>query len=116
MLDYNGRRFNFRDDQYNVMYRDATKAEFGSLDVKVHSGTGLDPNWSIVRQNIAQRLTQFRGVADFGLTPESTKDIAVGTVETLERQGNVPIADLMLAQKGLIETDEPEFLRIAIQS
>lgn len=94
MVDYRNQRFNFREDQRNVMYRDATKASMGPLDVKVHNAAPFDASafqaaWGVVYQ----ALTQYRGVTDFGLTPDTTKDIAVGTVERITQQGNIPIAE-----------------------
>ena len=90
--DYRGQRFNFREDQFNVMYRDAATA-LGDLNIQMLNGTGLDPGWSVAFGAVQDALTQYRGVADFGLTEESSKNIAVGTAERIERQGNIPLED-----------------------
>lgn len=92
--DYRRQRFNFREDQYNVMYRDMTKTEFGNLEVEVKSGSGLDATgWNLAFQACQAALTQYRPAVDLGLTPESSKNIAGVTIEQLVQQGNVPIAD-----------------------
>lgn len=91
LVDYRNKRFEFRDDQFNVMFRDNSKAEFGPLDVQQINGTGLDPAFSQIYQITQAALTQYRGVTDFGFTPESSKNIAVGTVEQLTAQGEIPV-------------------------
>lgn len=93
VTDYRGKRFEFRDDQFNVMYRDASKQQFGDLGVESVNATGVDQAWASVRESIQQRLTQYRGITDFGLTPDSSKDIAVGTVERLTQQQNIGIEE-----------------------
>lgn len=94
MMDGNGQRFTFRDDQSNVMFRDATKASMGSLEVNVHQGSGLDaPGWQLAWNAVQDKLTRYRGVTDYGITPDSTKNIAVGTVERLTQQGNIPVEE-----------------------
>ena len=91
--DWQGNRFNFREDQFNVIFRDWTKAGMGQ-DIDVKNASGLDwQGWQVTRQAIQQKLTQYRGVADFGITPDNTKQIAVGTVERLTQQGNIPIEE-----------------------
>lgn len=89
--DYKGQRFNFREDQFNVMYRDNSVA-MGPSDVRLHSGTGLDPAWSLVFGISQAALTQYRGVTDLGLTQESTKNIAASTVAQLNQMGEIPTA------------------------
>jgi len=43
--------------------------------------------------NITQAsLTMYRGVTDLGLTPDSSKDIPVGTIDTMVQQGNIQVA------------------------
>lgn len=91
--DYRGRRFEGRDDQFNWIFRDLSKASMGPLNIESINSTGLDPSWPVVRNSIQQRLTQYRGIADFGLTPDSSKNIAVGTVERLTQQQNIGIEE-----------------------
>jgi len=94
IVDYRNQRYNFREDQFNVMYRDQSKATMGPLDVQVLTAPGPDAGgWNSAYSAVQQKLTQYRGVADFGLTPDSSKDLAVGTVERLTQQGNIPIAE-----------------------
>ena len=90
--DYAGERFEKRDDQHDHAFRDMTKAEWGPLTVEHINATGVDPNYALVRNNVNQRLVQYRPVADFGLTVESSKDIAVGTVERLTQQAELATA------------------------
>lgn len=89
--DAQGFRFEFRDDQYNVMYRDAAQTEFGPLDVQQVSGIGLDPAFGLVSQLIDNKLTRYRGVQDFDLTPQNSKDIAASTVAQLTQLADVQI-------------------------
>jgi hypothetical protein len=94
LYDYRGERFTFRDDQYNHIYRDMSKAEYGSLQVESLNSTGLDtPGWSAAWNAVQDKLTRYRGVTDYGLTPDASKNIAVGTVERLTQQGNIPIEE-----------------------
>jgi hypothetical protein len=90
LVDYRNQRFEFRDDQFNVMFTDNSKADMGPLDVQLINGTGLDPAFAQVFGITQQALTQYRGVADFGFTPESSKDIAASTVQQLTAQGEIP--------------------------
>jgi hypothetical protein len=91
IVDYRGQRFMFRDDQFNVMFRDAAKGEMGDLNVQPINATGLDPQWSTAFGAVQQALTQYRGVADIGLTPDNSKNIAASTVEQLTAQGEIPV-------------------------
>jgi hypothetical protein len=94
ITDYRGGRFNFRDDQFNVMYRDASKATMGPLDVRIHNAAALDTaSWQAAFGVAQQALTAYRGKEDYGLTPDATKNIAVGTVERLTQQANIPIEE-----------------------
>jgi hypothetical protein len=84
-----GKRFMFREDQFNVMFRDGSQAF--QTEVRPHSGAGLDPNFSEVFNITQQALTQNRPKLDLGLTQESSKNIPVGTVAQLEREASIPI-------------------------
>lgn len=96
-VDRNGARFTFRDDQRNVIYRDANKmSQDGRPAVQAHNSTGLDTSgWQLAFQAAQQALTQYRPGADFGLTPESSKDIPVGTLQQIQQVGNIPISDFI---------------------
>lgn len=90
LQDHRGRRWAFREDQFNVMYRDASQA-YGA-EVKVHQGMGLDPMFPVAFEMTQAALTQYRGVEDMGLTPDNSKNIAASTVQQLTALGNVPMA------------------------
>jgi len=80
---------------YQRLKADALVAEanFGG-EIRIHAAPSFDAaGWSVAFNATQAALLQYRPKVDFGLTPESTKDIPVGTVEALERQGSVPIAD-----------------------
>ena len=89
-----GQRFECRDDDENIMFRDETKMEFGRSEVRLHQGVGLDwQGWQVAKNAVQNALTRYRGVTDYGLTPDTSKNIAVGTVERLTQQGNIPVAE-----------------------
>jgi hypothetical protein len=89
--DYKGRRFNFREDQFNVMYRDGSQ-NFGPMNVELLNGDGLDGQFMNVYNITNSALTQYRGVTDLGITPESSKNIAASTVAQLNQMGEIPVA------------------------
>lgn len=89
--DADGLRFEFRDNQHNVMFRDMRMTEYGPLQVEQVAGIGLDPAATAVYQVIQGKLIQYRGIADFGLSPEDSKNIPVGTVQTIEKQADIPL-------------------------
>jgi hypothetical protein len=90
--DAQGRRFQFREDQSNVMFRDASVSQQWDTQVDMKNGTGLDPGWSIAFQATQAALTQFSAKADFGPAEENTRDIAVGTTQTLVKEAEIPTA------------------------
>lgn len=90
IVDFRNRRWEGRDDQFNMMFRDESKAAMGNLQVDRLNGTGVDPAFSTVFGIVQQALTQYRGVADLGLTPDNSKNIAASTVEQLTAQGEIP--------------------------
>jgi len=87
LTDLAGQPYQFRDDQLNIIQRD----EMQQNQVQNINNTGLDPMWPTVFQVIQQALTQYRGVTDLGLTPESSKDIAGVTLAQLNRMGKIQI-------------------------
>jgi hypothetical protein len=91
LTDYRGQRFKFREDQFNVMYRDDSLG-MGNLTPTLINGTGLDPQWPIAFNAVQAALTQYRGVTDLGLSPENTKNIAASTVAQLNQLGEIPTA------------------------
>lgn len=90
ITDAKGKRFRFKEDQHNIMYRDANSQ--GPLNVESVDGTGLDPGWQVAFNATQAALTQFRSVADFGPSDERTRDIAVGTTNQIVRQAETPTA------------------------
>lgn len=90
ITDAKGKRFRFREDQFNVMYRDTSTPR--DLRVEGVDGTGLDPGWQVAFNATQQALMQFRSSADFGTSEERTRDIPVGTTQQLVRQAETPTA------------------------
>lgn len=95
IYDAQGRRYEFRDDQHNVMYRDATAANMGPLGIEQINGAGLDPEFGLIYDLTQAALTQYRGIADLGLTAENSKNIAASTVSQLTQMGEVPLEDFV---------------------
>jgi len=91
--DFRRKRFEFREDQQNIMFRDMTKAKYGPLEVQNVNATGLDPNWGQVRQTINTNLNRFVPKGDIGTLEGEAKDIPVGTMEIRERQGEMANED-----------------------
>lgn len=91
IYNWKGDRFGFRDDDYNVMYRDTSSSY--PVNVERIEGTSLDPGWSIVRGRIDSVLTRYRPQLDIGPAEESTRDIAVGTIERITKEAEVSTAD-----------------------
>lgn len=91
--DFEGNRFNFLPHQRNVMFRD--NSQTFTSPVQVHSGESLDQMWPIVNSVLQEKLVRYRPVADFGLTEDSSKNIPVGTVQAIQKQANVPIAEFI---------------------
>jgi hypothetical protein len=87
--DQDENRFAFKDDDW-IMIRNQTAANAPfDLSVRTHDAIGLDPQFMNVYQMNRQKLLSTRPKADFGITEESSKDIPVGTVQTLERQAEI---------------------------
>jgi hypothetical protein len=91
MNDTKGKRFRWKENQENIIIKDMTQARFGALTIEQLNGTGLDPMFPIVYNVILQSLVSYRGIADLGLTPENTKNIAASTVAQLSNMGEVPL-------------------------
>jgi len=86
-----GERFEFRDDQYNVYVYDPADASHPEPEIKITQGAALDSAWPGYWQSVQQVLLGHRAKVDFGLTPERSKNIAAETIQTIERQGNIPL-------------------------
>jgi hypothetical protein len=90
VFDTKGQRFEFRDDQYNVILLD-NSINGPPPKVEVVEGASLDPAWPNAWKAINEVLLGQQGTNDFGLTPDSSKDIAASTVAQLNRMGNIPL-------------------------
>ena len=89
----NGERFAFRDDHFNVIYRDQSAAEFGPLNIDVINATGVDPEFAQVWGVVNGALTQYRGVTDFGPVDASTLSQTSGVaLQQREAIGEIPVA------------------------
>lgn len=89
--DFQGNRFEFRDDQFNIMYY---RDEFAPNGVQMLQGSTLDPSWQGVWGNLRDILLSHQGISDLGLTESSSKDIAARTVEQLNQMGEIPVEHL----------------------
>lgn len=85
MVDFRGQRFEFRDDQFNVMFRDGSTNSMGPQAVELKNGTGLDPAFNVAFGVVQQALTSYRGIDDLGITEENSKNIAASTVAQLDK-------------------------------
>ena len=99
LYDAEGHRFEMTDGQDNVAFADQSDLQGPEPMVQAVPISSLDPAWGVYMNALSTALTQFRGITDFGLTPESTKDIPVGTAQALERQGEIPVAEFMKREK-----------------
>jgi hypothetical protein len=88
--DYKNERWEGRDDQFNMMYRDATA--MGPLDVQMLNGTGVDPNFGLVRSGIQQRLTAYRGISDVGMVSEADTSQSGVAIAQRNQIGEIPSA------------------------
>jgi len=93
--DYRRKRFEFREDQQNLMFRDMTKAKYGPLEVQNINGTGLDPAWGGVRSVVSQNLTRYVPKSDIGLVPGEAHDIPVGTTQLVQEQAETSTKDFI---------------------
>jgi hypothetical protein len=91
ITNHKGKRFRFRDDDYNVMFRDMTKSEFGPLNVEKLDGTGLDPSWPITFNANYSALTQYRGITDFGPNSESLNQQSGAALQERAAVSEVPL-------------------------
>lgn len=93
--DFRRKRFEMRNDQQNIAFRDHTKSKYGELKIEQFSTVGLDPNWGAVRQVVNTNLTRYVPKGDIGLTEGDSKNIPVGTVELVQQQGEVATNDFI---------------------
>lgn len=88
--DYKKERWEGRDDQFNMMFRDATA--MGPIDVQMLNGTGVDPNFGLVRSGIQQRLTAYRGISDVGMVNEADTGQSGVAIAQRNQIGEIPSA------------------------
>jgi len=81
--DYRGNRFEFREDQFNVMYRNMASQQdlTGPLSVESINASAVDSNGAQVFQIVQDALTRYAPKFDIGPADNNTRDIAVGTIE-----------------------------------
>lgn len=92
IYDYRGQRYEYRDDQYNVMFYDTSDPNGPPPKPDVIEGSALDSAWPAYWNAVQQTLLGHQGISDFGLTPNSSKDIAASTVSQLNQMGEIPVA------------------------
>lgn len=73
---------------------------------KHFQGSGLPPAWGQLNMTIENKFRANVGTADIGVAPPQSKDIPVGTVEAMVRQGNIPNEDHI----SVLREDEGIFL------
>lgn len=91
IVDSRGQRWNARDDQRNIMYRDNSLAQFGDMSVTLHQGSGIDPYFGQVFEITQQALTQYRGITDVGLTQENAAQMSGVAIAQTDRMGKITI-------------------------
>ena len=89
VFDAVGQRWEFSDDQGPVMYRGA---DVPAGAVQLLEGTGIPAAWSPVYQATREALLSHQGVADFGLGPNQSRDIAASSVSQQIQQQEIPQA------------------------
>jgi hypothetical protein len=89
--DAAGKRFEFRDDQFNVMFADMSDVNRPAPKVDLVQGASLDRAWNSYWGAVQQTLLGPQGTNDMGLTQENSKNIAASTVAQLDRIGNIPV-------------------------
>lgn len=95
--DYNGLRFEFRDEQFNVMFRNPELANTlgpDALRVDVLEGSQFDPSLPAIFGMIQQTLNAKQGITDLGLTAENSKDIPATSLAQMTQVADVPMAHL----------------------
>ena len=95
VTDVHGRRFQFRDDQKNILIYDWSDPNRPQPRVDVIQGAALDPAFGAYWDRVQRMLLGPQGINDMGLTQESSKAIAASTVAQLDRIGNIPVQHLV---------------------
>ena len=98
--DWQGQRFEFREDQFNVMFRSLDDQRlFGpnGSTVQVIDGSQFDPSVPAVWGMVQQVLNGKQGIADFGLASggaDPLKGVAATTAVTATQQADIPMEHL----------------------
>lgn len=90
LLDAKKRRFEFRDDQFNVMYRDD---RYAKSSVDVINGTGLDPATPTIYNILQDKLLGKQGIADFGLKPGESEAWSGTAIQQATQQAELPLEE-----------------------
>ena len=91
VYDVSGNRFEYRDDQFNVMYVDQSDVNIATMMPTMVDGSALDPAWTGYWSAVQNKLLSHQGITDLGLTPDSSKAIAASTVAQLNQMGEIPV-------------------------
>jgi hypothetical protein len=92
----NGDRFEFRDDDEIVIFRDMKKTrEYGEAAITQVDGTGLDPEFNAVYSHAQNALRSFVNKADLAPNPEATRDIPVGSAQIQVQESEVATEDFI---------------------
>lgn len=84
-----GERFEFSDEQGHVLFR---SADHGTNSVQLLEGTGIPANWSSVYQAAIGSLVSHQGIADIGMAPTQSRDIAASSLAQQIQQQEIPVA------------------------
>lgn len=89
VFDAMGERWEFSDEQGPVMFRDSNTPAGA---VQLLEGSGIPASWSPVYRATREALLSHQGIADFGLGPEQSRDIAASSVSQQIQQQEIPQA------------------------
>jgi len=87
-VDYQGRRWEFGEDQGLGIYHDPMSPPG---QVAAVQALGLPPAWSTLEGRLDAVLMRDLGSSDFALSPDQTRDIPVGTMQIQQQEGEVPV-------------------------
>lgn len=90
LVDAAGQPFAFRDAQGTRAFYTSDLPPQG---IQHYQSPGLNPAWASFYNAMVGTLKGNEGSSDLGLSPQNSKDIAVGTLQLLTQSGNIPIDD-----------------------
>jgi hypothetical protein len=94
---FDGTRFEFRDDQFNVMFRNpeiAAGLGADALQVVPLEGSQFDPSLPAIYGMMQQTLNAKQGISDFGYQPGGLKDIPAATAALEKQVADIPAEHL----------------------